>query len=340
MNYDYFIGIDISKDTLDVCLIERKFSEAEKFFQTKNAASGMKELFSWLKQVQGYSIQGSIFCMEYTGVYNYHALEALLLKGAHVWVENPMQIKKSGGLQRGKNDKTDAKRIASYALRNEDQVRLWLPTRQVVERIKELANLRNNLLEIKVKLENPIKEYRQFGDAKIASLMEKRVANSLSAIDADIEKIEKDIKEIIKDDDQLKQLFGLITSVVGIGFVTAVNLIIHTNEFKLFLSARQLACYCGVAPFEHSSGKSVRGKTRVSHLANKKLKSNLHMGALSAIRVDSDLKKYYQRKVAEGKNKMSILNAVRNKLVHRIFAVVARKEPYLKNYSEKCLIMS
>ncbi len=267
-------------------------------------------------------------------------MEALLLINAHIWVENPVQIKRSGGLQRGKNDKVDAKRIADYALRNVDQVRLWAPTRQVIEKIKELANLRNNLLEIKVKLENPINEYKQFGSKNIASLMEKRIAKSLKAINADIEKIEEDIKETIKDDDQLKKLFGLITSVVGIGFVTAINLIIHTNEFKLFSNARQLACYCGVVPFEHSSGKSVRGKTRVSHLANKKLKSNLHMGALSAIRVDPELKTYYERKIAEGKNKMSVLNAIRNKLVHRVFSVVIRKEPYVKNYLEKCLVIS
>ena len=93
---------------------------------------------------------------------------------------------------------------------------------------------------------------------------------------------------------------------------------------------RKLACYCGVAPFEHSSGSSVRGKTKVHYMANKKLKCNLHMASLSAIKLDQDLKKYYERKVAEGKNKMSVLNAVKNKLLARVIAVVNKQQEYVK----------
>jgi transposase len=174
----------------------------------------------------------------------------------------------------------------------------------------------------------------------LARLLEKSISKTLKAINEDIKKIEQQIKETINDDDQLRKLFTLITSVIGIGFVTATNLIIHTNEFKMFSNVRQLACYCGVVPFEYTSGKSVRGKPRVSHLANKKLKANLHMGALTAVKLDQDIKTYYERKVAEGKNKMSVLNAVRNKLLHRIFAVVTRGIPYEKNNYHNGLVLS
>lgn len=128
----------------------------------------------------------------------------------------------------------------------------------------------------------------------------------------------------------LKNLYRLITSVVGIGFVTAINLIIHTNGFTMLKDTRKLACYCGVAPFEYSSGSSVKGRTKVHFMANKKLKCNLHMASLTAVKLDADLKHYYERKVADGKSKMSVLNAVKNKLLARVVACVNNQREYVK----------
>ena len=96
--------------------------------------------------------------------------------------------------------------------------------------------------------------------------------------------------------------------------------------------AKQLACYCGVAPFSHTSGTSVHGRNGTSNFANMGLKSTLHLAALSSIRYVPELKTYYQRKVAEGKSKMSVINAVRNKLLQRVLAVVKRGTPYQENY--------
>ena len=138
----------------------------------------------------------------------------------------------------------------------------------------------------------------------------------------------------------LKKLFSLVSSVIGIGFVTAVNMIIHTNEFKIMKDAKKLACYCGVAPFESSSGSSIKKKTKVSHMANKRLKTNLHMAALSSIRHDEGMKNYYERKVAEGKPKLMVLNAVRNKLISRVIAVVKRETAYTEIYLPKSLAAS
>jgi hypothetical protein len=85
-------------------------------------------------------------------------------------------------------------------------------------------------------------------------------------------------------------------------------------------------------PFDHSSGKSIKGKSRVSHLAHKGIKHLLHMAALRVIQLDGELSGYFIRKAEKGKNKMLILNAIRNKLIHRIFAVVKSGIPYQKNY--------
>ena len=119
----------------------------------------------------------------------------------------------------------------------------------------------------------------------------------------------------------------------AIGPTTAGHLLVVTNEFKNFNCPKKFACYAGTAPFENSSGTSIRGKSHVSPYANKDTKKLLHMAALSAINMQNELAVYYQRKVSEGKNKMAVINAVRNKLIKRIFAVVERGAKYEKNYT-------
>ena len=151
--------------------------------------------------------------------------------------------------------------------------------------------------------------------------MNKSIKRSLASIEKDLKNLEAELIEFINEDDNLKQLLKLITSVVGIGLVTAINLIVYTNGFTIMRDSRKLACYSGVAPFEYSSGSSIRGRTKVHFMANKKLKCNLHMASLTAIKLDADLKAYYERKVLEGKSKMSVLNAVRNKLLARVVAI-------------------
>lgn len=104
-------------------------------------------------------------------------------------------------------------------------------------------------------------------------------------------------------------------------------------NFKDINCAKQFACYSGVAPYQYGSGTSIRGKTRVSHMANKTMKTLLHsMAALVATSCNAEIKIYYERKVAEGKNKMLVLNAVRNKLIHRIFACVKQNRLFITNY--------
>ena len=227
-----------------------------------------------------------------------------------------------------------------YAAKNTDKVRLWEPARTIVDKLKHLSALRERLVQTKKKLVVPVEEFRQMGNDMMAKTLEKAMRKSIKGIEDDIAGIEKQMKDIIDNDSHLKKLYTLATSVIGIGFVTAVNLIVYTNEFKAIKDARKLACYCGVAPFEHTSGSSIKGRSKVSHMANKKLKTNLHMGSLSSVRLDEGLKAYYERKVAEGKNKLSVLNAVKNKLIARVIAVVKRERPYEKNYNTNALVLS
>jgi len=155
-------------------------------------------------------------------------------------------------------------------------------------------------------------------------------ANVISCMDAQITRVEQAIRQVVEGDRELKQMLELISGIKGVGFLVGVYLITYTHNFTRFATWRKFACYAGIAPFEWQSGTSVRGKTKVSPLANKQVKKMLHMAALSASRSDPELKAYYQKRLAEGKNKMCVLNMVRNKLVARVFAVASRKTPYVE----------
>lgn len=324
--YNYFFGVDVSKKTVDITFFDQRQTIHRQFM---NNMPGMEELQQWLTQLNPNKSE-VLFCMETTGLYCFPLTQFLADNGIDIWIEHAAQIKKSSSLNRGKNDKIDSYRIAMYAAKNLDRLRLWKPMGTTLEKIKHLSILRERLVETKKRLAIPIKEFEEMGKVAMAKLLTKTIKHSLSAVDKDIANIEAKIIDIVNEDDNLKQLFRLITSVVGIGFVTAINLLIYTKGFTVLNETRKLACYCGVAPFEYSSGTSIRGKTKVHFMANRKLKCNLHMASLSAIKLDVDLKNYYERKIAEGKNKMSVLNAIRNKLLARIIAVVNNKREYVK----------
>lgn len=331
MGIRYFIGIDISKATLDWAVFDGNLIVFQ--IQSANSEAGVKATVKLISALPGFAIAESVCCMEHTGIYNAHALSCLNKLGMPLWLESSLQIKQSGGMQRGKNDTVDAARIAQYASRFRDRLRLWQPPRPIIQKLAYLSALRQRLLVARQQLQQPIAEQQGFVDNAVGRQMARACCASLKALDTDLASADKQISELIRQDERLSELFELVTSVPGVGGATAAEVFVATNEFKDISDPRKLACHAGLAPFEYRSGTSVRGKTRVSQHARKRLKSLFHMGAMSAIQVKGDIRDYYQRKVGEGKNKMSVLNAVRNKLVHRVCAVVHRGQKYEKNYT-------
>lgn len=328
--YRHIYGVDVSKRTVDIVYSNHNVSIHQKF---ANDRTGMEELTKWLDQHKT-TADDTLFCMETTGLYCFTLTHFLSSKGIDVWLEHSATIKKATALSRGKSDKIDAFRIAEYAAKNLDRLRIWKPMANTLERIKHLATLRDRLVETIKRLTAPIKEFEDVGNLAMAKLLNKSIKKTLTALDKDISNVEGQIMDIVNEDENLKHLYNIVTSVIGIGFVTAINLMVHTNGFTVLNDARKLACYCGVAPFEYSSGTSIRGKTRVHPMANKKIKCNLHMASLTAVKRDIGLKNYYERKVAEGKNKMSVLNAVKSKLLARVVSCVNNNRIYVDNLAQ------
>lgn len=330
MDIRYFIGVDISKATLDWAVFDGKTIVLQS--QSANSETGIKTSLKLIKALPGFKVAESVCCREHTGIYNAHLLTYLRRISLPIWLENSLQIKKSGGLQRGKNDAIDAQRIAEYAFRFRDQMRLWQPPRLVLQKLAGLSSLRQRFLLVRQQLQQPITEQEGFVEAELQKQLAKNCQASLKAINADLESVDKQIDELIQKDDRLKELFDWITSVPGVGPATATEVLVATDEFKAISDPKKLACHAGVAPFEYKSGSSVRGKTRVNQHARLRLKSLFHLGAMSAIGMKGELQDYYTRKVDEGKNEMLVLNAVRNKLIHRVCSVVHRQQKYDKNY--------
>ena len=326
----YFLGIDVSKKMLQAALTLDGINMSEGEF--KNTPSAIRAYFRELKQKFKFSASQLIVCLEHTGIYSLPVLDYLVKAGVKVCVEPALQIKQSQGMTRGKSDRVDARRIAQYAYKNRQELRFWKPQRNSIQKLKALLVLRERLVKMKVQIETPVLETQEYIEESIRTAIVKSCQNTIRALLKDIEKVEKEIQLVIQQDSQLKEQFQFAVSVPGVGKITALNVIISTGEFQRITEVKKFACYAGIAPFEHTSGSSIRGKSRVSKMANMTLKKLLHLAAMSAIQCCQELKAFYQRKVAEGKNKMSVINAVRNKLIGRIFACVKNRRMYQKIY--------
>ena len=239
-------------------------------------------------------------------------------------------IKRSVRDIRGKTDKLDARNIALYALKQWAELPLWEKPRDQVLTLQQLFSERSRLVNALKMLRQIHREKKEFSWSKVVQT--KPYEAGIKGLEKDIKQIEKDIWDLIKKDKQLLQMFMLMISIPSIGKITAWHFICYTNEFKQVKSGKQLASYCGVVPFEKSSGSSVKNKPRVSHQANKILKTLLHLCAVTAIKTKSAFAVYYKRKIAEGKNGLIAINGIRNKLALTIAAVIRNNEPYNENY--------
>lgn len=317
-----FIGIDVSAATLDISI---KTNQSQEHETIANKLTAIRKFF---KKYAGHDL---IVAMENTGHYNWILYEALTDATFPVYVINPLHLKKSIGLARGKNDKVDAARIADFISKNYQDLQCWKPESLSIRKLKALLTERKYRIKLKRQLLSKSHDYKlmkKLGLDKEFALNEKLK----DQLEDQIKKLEKKIEQIIREDSQLKNQSKLIKSVPGVGKVLSWMLLAKTDGFKNIDSARKMACYSGVAPFDHQSGSSIYRKPKVSVYADKLMKTTLHLAAMSAVRLDNELRVYYQRKVAEGKSKMSVLNAVRNKILHRVYAVIKNQREYQKFY--------
>lgn len=336
MAFKYMMGVDMSKNWFHYCLMDVDLTIIEEG-QITNTPDAIHLFLAELSN-QGLSTQATdiFMCVEHTGRYVNHLVNAWLSRGYQLSLIHAPKV--SEGLRgkfawQDKEDALDARRLAEYGIRFQDQLQVWQAKPESLVILQALQRQRERLLLALNTLEVPVKEAKEFETASVYETLKKAQQRSTKALKSDLKSIEIEIEQVIASDGHLKQLFKLITSVEGIGPVTAREVIIATGAFTEFLpnQSKAFARYTGVIPHKKQSGKSVRKKGRIGKQSHKKLKSLLTMGALSLIGNGTELSQYYQRKKAEGKHHFSVINAMRNKMILRIFAVVRNQHIYVEN---------
>jgi transposase len=334
MKKKYFIGIDVSKHTLDVAFIIHQSSSLSQpvWKQFNNTLQGLQQMKCWLAEMQVPLSDETIVVIENTGIYHRLLWQFFSRLQIDLCIENAAQVKWSLGIARGKNDKVDSRRLVLYAARNADRLKPTPALHSAVMPLKDLITVRSKLIVQTRSIETALKELKHVNILSTEfSSLKKLLQPALKGLKQSLKQIEQKIKDILKRDDAVYKTYKLLNTIPGIGHVTAVYLICCSNMFTMCNSGKQLACYCGVVPFDYQSGISIKGKHHVHKMANKELKHLLHMCALTAIKNYKEFKNYYERKKQEGKHSLSILNAIKNKLVLRAFAVVKNERAYVDN---------
>jgi len=322
-NYADVIGIDISKLTIDAHLHKKG---SHRLFS--NTTKGFIKLLFWVKKEVGLS--HVFYCFENTGNYSLKLAIFLANKSLEYVEENPLSIKRSSGIVRGKTDKLDAAMIARYAWLHREELVVSTVRDTELQELGRLLAFRDQLVRDRTGMINSFKELKSLLKSPSTDTCCKSIKRSTAYITKQILVLENRMKDLMKSEISLDKNFSLLNTIKGVGLVLGCQLLYHTSNFKRFENWRQFSSYCGTAPFEYSSGTSIKRRNRCHHIGDRKMKTLLTLASVSAIQCDSELKLYYKKKVAEGKPKMVALNNVRNKLLARVFAVIKRGTPYVE----------
>lgn len=319
MNKDKEIfGIDISKDVFDV------YSVLGGHQQFKNDSQGFKSLMKCLNKK-------ALVVMEATGYYHYRLAQYLSKQGVLVSVVNPLSVKRfiQMKLAKVKTDKSDAKAICEYGQMNE--VPLYNALTDVQSECLQLFRLLDNYLKKRTASKNKLHGEEVLGIP--SKFVYRSLKRDLKHLDKEVKGIESRLLELVKKGQQ-KQL-TLLKSIPGMGVKTALFLIVITDGFSKFENSRQLCSYAGITPTIRVSGSSVRGRSRISKVGNRKLRNLLFLCAFSACKHNKACREIYERIVNKGKSKKLALIAVANKLLKQAFAIAKSGRPYDENFVSK-----
>ena len=330
------IGVDVSKGTLDVALFLGKVDWNDGHIKVSNNESGYKELKKWLRLKNAEKSRLRI-CMEATGLYTHDFRSWLEKEGITYYVVDPKRMHHFApplsikGIRQTKTDKADAFRIAIYCSLFHDSMEPSRLPSAAYFKLKRLLAERRQYVKQSVLYKQQLSDISIYDTVSSRMRKEKEVEN----LKDDIRQTDKEMKSIIDSDPAIKRNYDLLTSIIGVGIVVAVTTIVLTENFTTFSNPRKYASYIAIAPFPHESGTSVRGATRVSKQGFRQAKADLSVSVLNAITHDTELKEYWQRKKAEGKHTGVILNAIKFKIVLRMFAVVKRGKAYVNTKGYK-----
>lgn len=314
------IGIDIAKDKFDLALYR---DEKYQLAQFANTPEGHRQMLKWLKKR---AAQGSHACLEATGQYGEALAQTLHEHGYPVSVVNPARIKAYGAsqLKRNKTDREDAKVVAHFCATQVPP--LWTPP---PPEIQELQALSHRLVTLNQERTAELNR-RQAGIRSEAVLQD--IAAHLAFLEAQIEALQDRITDLIDQHPELRRQRQLLTSIPGIGDITAAHFLAEVPDVTRFDSAAQLAAYAGLTTRRYQSGASVNRPGHLSKTGNKRLRTAFYMPALCAKQHNPLVEDLVARLEQRGKQPMVVVGAVMRKLLHLAFGVLKSGRPFDPNH--------
>jgi transposase len=332
------VGIDISKEKIDASAIdvrEGQIGLVKLGYQVfENRPMGFRRMIVWAKRlIKGTRHEEVLFCCETTGGYDRALCDYVYAKGLDIWRESALQIKRSMGVRKGKDDKADSLMIAEYAMRHMDKAVFYETPSEAVRELKTLFLYRYKLVQEKTEKTVRMKEMEATAaKSKSMTFILRDARKSIKAIDKSIKECERQILQIYSDNENLKKNYDHINSVSGIGIVNATAFIAYTNNFANFTTANKIASYWNCASFRERSGTSVDKKAYVKCYSSSLLKAYLTQAAECTVKNHGIYHDYYLRLNAAGKPYGVIINNVRNKLIHMVFSLVNNDMDYEENH--------
>jgi transposase len=311
------IGIDISKQKFDLCLLQDNGKLKHKVLA--NTPSGFLQLSAWLKKQK---VEAAHLCMEATGIYG-EALATYLFDAGHlVSIVNPAIIKAyaQSHLSRTKTDKVDATLIARFC--QERKPPAWSPLPREVRDLQALVRRLESLLEMRQM------EVNRLEAGVTASPVRESLTEHIAFLDEEIERTACLIRDHIDQHPTLREQRELLVSIPGIGETTAAKLLAEMLDVKLYKSARQLAAFAGLVPRLHESGSSIKRKARLSKIGAPRLRKALYFPAIAAIKYNPAIKALSVRLKERGLCPMQIIGAAMRKLVHLAYGVLKSGKPF------------
>ncbi len=320
MSLSVVLGVDIAKQKFDVALL---VDGKTKHKTCKNSVEGFETLTLWLER-QG---AGKIHvCMEATGSYGEDLAVYLHEAGHMVSVVNPARIKGFGQseLIRTKTDKMDAALIARFCLAMKP--REWIPPLPEIRSLKALVRRVDSLIDMRTQEKNRISTAHE----SVTFL----IKDHIIYLDQEIEKIGRQIADLIGKNPHLKERQELLNSIPSLGKATIPRLLAELDDLDKFNHVREIVAFIGLAPREKLSGSSIKGKPRLSKVGHARLRKALYMPALVSIQCNPVMIDFYNRLKDKGKNGKVIVCAIMRKLVHVIFAVLKSGKKYDPNFNQ------
>jgi len=318
------LGIDVSKATLDVCLVLAAQSRIGTF---QNDAQGHKALYRWI--TKGCVDELPHVCMEATGQYGVHVAQHLYAHKCPVSVVNPARIKAHARAmgKRNKTDRIDAAVIADYCLKQ--MPALWTPPPIYLRDLKALIRYLDDLKKMRTQERNRVKS----GTETRGVIM--RIRAHIEYLDTEIKAVGIEVQELIDEIPVLKWQRDLLVTIPGIAQLTAAKILAEVPHITEFESARQLAAYAGVTPRNHDSGSSVHSKPRFSKEGNAHLRQALYLPAVSAKNHNPIVRAFCQRLIDKGKAPKAVVGAAMRKLLHIAYGVLKSGQPFDPEYLKK-----